>query len=86
MSETISKRKISKIKNSENSTNTTLTILEHDSKYFHVRIGDYTTISGMTKTEILDVEGKYKGSFKIIFKTKTLEKMFKTHIDDPQFS
>lgn len=78
--------KISKQRNPQAPKSVTLTIHKRDSMFFHVQIGDFTTISGMTKAEILEIEEKYKGSCKIIFKTKVLEKIFQTHVDDPQYS
>lgn len=79
-------RKISKNENSEKPKSVTLTIHKHDGMFFWVRIGACSTISGWNKAEILEAKEKYKSSLKIIFKTKALEKMFQTHVDDPQYS
>jgi hypothetical protein len=42
-----------------------LTIMKFDGLYFHVKIGNFSTISGMTQKEIKQARAKYK--FKLIF-------------------
>lgn len=80
-----STKEINQNKDSEKENFLKLTIHKHDSIFFHVSVGNFSTIDGMTKTEILEIEKRYKGNFNLIFKTKALEKIFNTHIDDPKW-
>jgi hypothetical protein len=54
----------------------TLKIIKHDGMFFHVKIGDFSTISGMTKNEIQEAAEKYKENFKLIFNNKAIENKF----------
>jgi hypothetical protein len=86
MSVNNSTKEINQNKNLERKNYLTLTVLKYDSNFFHVKIGTFSTIGGMTKAEILAAEKKYKGNFEIIFANTQIKKKFDDHIDDPLYS
>lgn len=51
-----------------------LTIIKFDGLLFHVKIGSFSTIEGMTKKEILSARVKYK--FKLKFANDSICKRY----------